>query len=53
MKCIKCNTRIATHLWLVRGDAFCSPGCQRGGKSQFEKLYKALAAMKRSSVDTS
>lgn len=46
-RCYKCKTRITTHLWVVGETAYCSPSCQRGGKSQFEKLYKALDKMRK------
>lgn len=47
-KCTKCKTRIATHLWIVGTDVYCSPSCQRGKAGSFEKLYKALAKMRQS-----
>lgn len=46
-KCYRCRTKIYSHLWLVGERAYCSPSCERNGKSQFEKLYRALASFKK------
>jgi formamidopyrimidine-DNA glycosylase len=42
VNCSKCRTKITTHRWVMRGLVYCSPSCERGAKSMFEKLYKAL-----------
>jgi hypothetical protein len=46
--CNKCKVRIRAHRWILDSGVYCSPGCHRGGKTQFDKLYRVLAKMHKS-----